>query len=203
MGPLSIALGGLGALGALKTKRDADRQAQATVDAQNETLEQFLLRNQGYAKQSRGAFDQRMGQVTPDQMFATMGASEASRGAAGREAAAAVPRMAMPTKASVAPIMSPEMDAARTREMGVVDQRIGAQAKLDSFGDLVFDLGQGNMRTGRKVGMTADIANADAQMLPMFQELAGGSAALRNRSRGIGDIMSGVATGAASYFGSR
>lgn len=203
MNPLSIGLGILGAFGARKSKRDAEAQAQAQADAQNKVLEDFLVRNDARGKESRGAFDQRIGQIQPDQLFATMGAAEASRGAAGREAAGGVPRMAMPSKASVAPIMAPEMDAARGREMASVDQRIGSQAKLDSFGDLVFDLGMGNMKTGRKVGMVSDLAGADARMLPLFQELAGGSAALKNKPSGIGDLISGAATGAAYYAGSR
>lgn len=192
-----------GTVGSVISAKEASKQQDAMVTANNQQLTDFLLRNDKRSDEAAAVFDQRKADIQPDQQQANQGAAEAKRSATADAAMASVPAAAPSLKGSAASVIGDVFKNATDREMGRVQEKNQAKAKVDSFGDLLFGNSVANADAGRKIGTVGELASFDAGMLPLYQDLAMAEAQSKNKPGMFGQLLSGLGTAGGYYAGNK
>lgn len=200
---IELALMGASVAGNLIHANEVQDQQDAVVAAQNQQLQQFLQRNRDRSAEATALFEERREAVSEDAVKKTQADATQKRTEDLHQAVESAPAAAAPIKGTSATVIGDVFKNAKERETTRSKDRAGALAKTSGFGDLITQLGFDNADAGRKVASIGNLAASDANLLPALQDLAGAEASLNNQPGLFGQILSGVGTGAASYFGNR
>lgn len=197
---LELGLMAAGAAGKVIEANQAQRSQDAMVSASNDRLNQFLDRNQKRADEAAALFAERQKGSQVDEATAARDAAIQGREEKVTQAVdSTAPSAPVPLKGSAESVIGNVYSGEAAKASDAAKTRAKMLAKTSGTTDALFNQDVANTSVGRKIATIGDFSSSDAQMLPLYQDLA--MAQERRRPSGIGALLSGIGTAGGYYFG--
>ena len=195
---------GAGAAGNAISAKQAGDQQNAIVNAQNEQLDTFLDRNDQRISEAQTLFANRRDAYDDEALAAQQADKTATETATLNEAAeSAAPAAAAPIQGSSSSVISKVFDKFQSKAKEKTAAQNESLGKLRGYQGLFQDMDLDTARSGQKLGTISSLAQSDAAMLPLMQDLAGARASIDNQPSGIGALITGLANAGGYYAGSK
>lgn len=201
--PLLIGSLILSAGGSLLQQSAASKNAEAQAKARNRVLSTFLDKNERLSEEARGVLSKRLAQEETDPNAATQPLQQRREADAGAVLDRATTSAPIQLSGNAPKVVADEASKAQSATDAEARARSANLAGVRSFGDLLFNKALATDAAGRQIGTISRFAQADAQNLPILQDLAQQKASSKGRGLGVlGSVLGALGSLGSAAAGS-